>query len=318
MTSSDAIVTADGVDVFVRVRGEGPPLLLVNGLGGTVEMLEPLQDRLAEVARTIAIELPGAGRSPTPLRPLSIPGLAAVVAALLDELGHAEVDAFGFSLGGVVTQQLAHDEPGRIRRLALAATACGWGSVPGTFDALALISMPLRYHSRALYDHTAGLLGHADRALLERLPALREARLRHPPPLLGYAYQLTAGALWSSLPWLASVRVPTLVLNGEEDRLVQPANGVQLARLLPRSRLHLLRGEGHLFACDPESAALRLLVDFFSSPTLGGSTAWTSGRRVRDDSVVEAAFAASGGAQPHRALSDAYRRLVSRRTDWAA
>jgi hypothetical protein len=100
------------------------------------------------------------------------------------------------------------------------------------------------------------------------------------------------------------------VLTGDGDRLIQPANGLQLARLLPESRLHVLAGEGHLYVCDPESRALPLLADFFSSRTLGRCRAWTSGTVVTDDETVEAAFDASGGAQPHRALSDAFRRYV--------
>jgi poly(3-hydroxyoctanoate) depolymerase len=305
------MLSAEGVELFVRERGKGRPLLLINGLGGTAEMLEALEERLSQTAHTIAVELPGGGHSPTPRRPLSIAGLARVIAALLDGLGHEQVDVLGFSLGGTVAQQLAHDAPARVRRLALAATACGWGSVPGSFEALTLISMPLRFHSRTLYEGTARLLGPADRELMRRLPGLAEARLRHPPSLLGYAYQLAAGALWSSLPWLESVTVPTLVLNGERDTLVQPANGVQLARLLPECRLHVLPGEGHLFVCDPESRALPLLADFFSSRTLARSHAWTSGTAVDDDVTVETAFEAAGGAQPHRALSDAFRRFVA-------
>ena len=296
--------------MFVRQRGEGRPLLLINGLGASVEMLVTLEEQLSAVAHTIAVELPGAGRSPTPRRPLSIASMAKLLAELLDELGHEQADVLGFSLGGIVAQQLSHDAPERVRRLALASTACGWGSLPGTAESLALISMPIRYHSRSLYERTTPLASPADRELLLREPALAEARLRYPPSLLGYTYQLTAGAFWSSLSWLSSVRVPTLVLTGDGDRLVQPANGIQLARLLPESRLHVLPGEGHLYLCDPASPALPLLVDFFSSRTLTRCDAWTSGTVVTDDETVDAAFEASGGAQPHRALSDAYRRYV--------
>ena len=238
--------------------------------------------------------------------------MAKVLTNLLDDLGHEQADVLGFSLGGIVAQQLAHDAPDRVRRLALASTACGWGSLPGTTEALALISMPIRYHSRSLYERTTPLASPADRDLLQRVPGLAEARLRHPPSLLGYTYQLTAGAFWSSLPWLSSVRAPTLVLTGDGDRLIQPANGLQLACLLPESRLHVLTGEGHLYVCDPESRALMLLADFFSSRTLTRCGAWTSGTVVDDDETVEAAFEASGGAQPQRALSDAFRRYVRR------
>ena len=180
------------------------------------------------------------------------------------------------------------------------------------------MAMPVRFHSRTLYERTAALFGPADRDLMLRLPALAEARLAHPPPLLGYAYQLTAGALWSSLTWLSSVHAPTLVLSGEEDRLVPAANAIQLARLLPQSRLHVIPGEGHLFVCDPKSGSLPLLADFFSSPTLARSQAWKTGTEVSDDETVEAAFRTAGGAQPHRALSDAYRRFVQRLSTSAA
>jgi pimeloyl-ACP methyl ester carboxylesterase len=306
------MVSADGIEFFVRERGRGHPTVIINGLGGLAEMLGPIETLLSTRARTIAVELPGGGRSPTPRRPLSISALAKVTNVLLDELGLGRVDLLGFSLGGIVAQQLAHEAPARVRRLALAGSACGWGSVPGSAEALALMAMPFRFHSRTLYERTATLLGPADQALMLRLPNLKEARLQHPPPLLGYAYQLTAGAFWSSLPWLSSVDVPTLVLAGDEDRLVPAANAVQLARLLPESRLHVIPGEGHLFVCDPESRSLPLLEDFFTSGTLARSHAWQSGTEVSDDETVEAALAAAGGAQPHRALSDAYRRYVQR------
>jgi pimeloyl-ACP methyl ester carboxylesterase len=299
-----------GLDVFVREQGDGPPILLLNGLGAGAEAWAWLEERLAERARTIAIELPGAGRSATPPLPLPISTLARVAATALERLDCPQADVIGFSLGGIVAQQLARDEPARVRRLVLAATACGWGSIPGSLAALTLISLPWRLHSAALYRQTQALMGSADRDLLRRRPELSEARLRQPPPILGYTYQLAAGASWSSLAWLHEVRAPTLVLSGGRDELVPPANGVQLARLLPQSRLHVLPDEGHLFMWDPETAAVPLIADFLGSAEPTASAAWADGVAVDDDASVEAAFAAADGAQPHRALSMAFRRLV--------
>jgi poly(3-hydroxyoctanoate) depolymerase len=302
-----------GLDLFLRERGEGRPVLLINGLGGNVEMWGAAEDRLSGIAHTIALDLPGCGRSPALRGPVTIARLAKVVSDALDELGHEQVDVLGFSLGGLIAQQLAHDDSARVRRLALVATACGWGSMPGSTEALALISMPLRYHSQVLYDQTKWLLSPADRELVDRVDALTAARLRHPPSLVGYAAQLWAGALWSSLRWLSTIDVPTLVLHGDGDRLVPAANAVQLARLLPESRLHIVPGEGHLLVFDPESATLPLLEDFLRSATLVHCAAWQSGTAVDDDATVDAAFAGADGAQPYRALSWAYRRLVGLR-----
>jgi len=305
------MVSVRGLRLFVREQGEGPPLLLINGLGSNADMWGAVEERLGATGRTIVYDMPGSGRSPTPPLPLAISALARVAGALLDELGHERADVLGFSLGGLVAQQLAHDEPHRIRRLALAATACGWGSMPPTAEALALLSMPVRYHSRSLYWQTNRLLSPSDRDLLRRLPTLTASRLRYPPPLVGYTYQITAGAMWTSLPWLASVRVPTLVLSGDADAVVPVANGIQLARLLPQSRLNVVPDGGHLFVFDPNGPAIGLLEDFFSSPRLSDSRAWSQGTRVERDDAVEAAFAASSGAFPHRLLSEAYRRYVA-------
>ena len=307
-------VAAGGLELYVRERGEGQPVLLLNGIGGNADMWGTLEDRLAGVGRTIVFDAPGAGRSQTPRWPLRISGYAKITAALLDELGYDRVDVLGFSFGGLVAQELARQRSDRVRRLALVSTACGWGSKPGTLAALALISMPFRYHSRVVYERTNHLLSPADHALVQRLPHLADARLSHPPPLLGYGYQLGAGMIWTSLPWLHTVHAPTLVLAGALDHLVPPANGVQLARLLPRARLQVLAEEGHLFVLDPESRSQGLLEEFLGADTPEAARAWATGRAVDDDETVEAAFAASTGcAQPHGVLSDAYRRSVQAR-----
>jgi pimeloyl-ACP methyl ester carboxylesterase len=314
----ETILSTGGHEVFVRERGDGHALLLINGLGGNVDMWGAAEERLSTVARTIAFDLPGTGRSSTARRPMSIAALAKLAAGVLDELGHERVDVLGFSLGGLIAQELAHEAPARIRRLALVATGCGWGSMPGSAETVALLSIPVRYHSRALYEHTKFLLSPADRELIDRLPWISDARLRHPPSLFGYTAHLWAGALWSSLTWLPTVRVPTLVIHGDGDQIVPPANSVQLARLLPKSRLHVLPREGHLLVLDPDGGTLPLLQDFFASSTLGGCRAWSTGSVVEDDETVERAFEASVGAQPYRALSDAYRRFVRSRHEDAA
>jgi poly(3-hydroxyoctanoate) depolymerase len=306
----ESLVWARGVEVFVRERGDGRPLLMINGLGGNVEMWTATEKRLARVSRTITFDAPGTGRSPRQFGPVTISSLADLATHLLDELGYERVDVLGFSLGGLVAQQLARRAPERVGRMVLAATACGWGSMPGTLEALSVMAMPLRYYSRLLYRQTSSLLSPADAALLRREPSLVEARLGHPPEVASYLAYMWAAALWSSLAWLPSVHVPTLVLQGEGDELVPPANALQLARHLPESRVHILEGDGHLFVYDPDSAALPLLDDFFSAPTLEDSVAWTSGGIVDDDTKVEAAFAVSIGATPHRELSALYRRFV--------
>jgi pimeloyl-ACP methyl ester carboxylesterase len=269
---TETTVSARGLKLFVRRQGSGHPLLMINGIGANTEMWGPAEDILGRRSRTIAFDCPGTGRSQTPLLPLPMPELARVVVAALDELGHERVDVMGFSFGGALAQQLAHDAPERVRRLALVSTGCGWGSELGPPSAIAAMSSPLRYYSRSWYELTNRLLGEPESEDVDAA-----ARLAHPPTALGYTYQLWALASWSSLPWLRHVETPTLVVAGARDRLVPPGNAVQLAGLLQRSRLHLLPDAAHLLLFYRDGAAARLLADFFSSRSLEGSTAWTTG-----------------------------------------
>ena len=127
----EATISAHGLKLFVREQGEGYPLVLINGIGANSEMWGSAERILAASSRTIVFDSPGTGRSETPLLPRSIPALARIIGALLDELGHERVDLLGFSFGGAVAQQLAKDAPDRIRRLALVSTFCGWGATAG-------------------------------------------------------------------------------------------------------------------------------------------------------------------------------------------
>jgi poly(3-hydroxyoctanoate) depolymerase len=308
----ESIVSVRGVDLFVREQGEGRPLLLINGLGGNVDMWGVAEDRLGSVARTIAFDAPGTGRSPMPVWPQSVPAMAKLAAHLLDELGYEEVDVAGFSLGGVVAQELARAYPTRVRRIALISTAVGWGSMPGTRAALTLAAMPQRYYSSELYEQTKAFLSPVDLEVVERVVTLRDARFRHPPSIVGHLWQLWACSMWSSLPWLHDVVAPTLVVHGLEDDLVPAANAVQLARLLPNSRLQIIPDGGHLVIYDPCGAAVTMLETFFGASRLTDSRAWSTGVEIDDDATVEAAFAAPVGNATLAAMSGAYRRYVQR------
>lgn len=256
----------------MREQGEGHPLLLINGIGANTEMWGPAEEIFSRGSRTIAFDCPGTGRSQTSLLPLPMPKLGRVVVAALDELGHEQVDVLGFSFGGALAQQLAHDAPERVRRLALVSTGCGWGSTLGALSAVAAVSSPLRYYSRRWYHFTNRLLGEPDGDA-----AGTTGRFSDPPTPLGYTHQLWALASWSRRPWLHRVETPTLVVSGGRDRLVPPRNAVQLAQLLQMGRLQLLPAAGHLLMFYRGGAAPRLLADFFSSPSLEDSTAWTTG-----------------------------------------
>jgi poly(3-hydroxyalkanoate) depolymerase len=258
-------VTVDGVRMRVRIEGRGSPLLLVMGLGGNVEMWRPLLDAM-DGRQTIAFDAPGTGESDLPRRPLRMTDLATVVGTLLDQLGHHRVDVLGVSFGGALAQQLAIQDPQRVRRLVLAATTFGLGSIPGNPLTMAILLTPLRYYSKRYLELVAPYLygRGADDGQLVHQQAV--ARLHRPPSLAGYYLQMAAIAGWTSLPYLRRIGQPTLVMGGSDDRIVPLVNARILNRLIPDSRLHVVDGGGHLFLLDRARESAAAITGFLGQP----------------------------------------------------
>jgi pimeloyl-ACP methyl ester carboxylesterase len=236
-------------------------------------MWAPLERSLDDV-RLISFDAPGTGRSSTPLLPLGFAALADVVEELLDRLGYGRVDVLGYSFGGLVAQHLARQAAARVRRLILAATAPGWGGVPGSPWTLAQMATPLRYYFRPYYDSViGGLMGGRARWDREFVRRQGEIRRHHPPGVLGYWYQLLA-LLGSpgTLGWLGELTQDTLVLAGDDDPVMPLVNSLMIARGIPSARLLVAAGEGHLLLMDDSSVALPAIRAFVGGAE--GEDAW--------------------------------------------
>jgi poly(3-hydroxyoctanoate) depolymerase len=299
-----------GLRVAVDVRGSGPPVLLINGLGGTLGLWEALQNDLTGF-EVISFDAPGVGQTATPRRIYSMADLARFVVTLLDQLGYDAVDVVGYSFGGALAQQIARDSPERIRRMALVATTCGWGGVPGNLTSSLVALMPFRLWSQRLYGFTIPCLTGGQNVEADLLRAYAIERLRKPPSIPGYCQQLVAGWTWSSLPWLSRVKHPVLVVAGGNDQLLPVGNSQILAALLPNSRLLVQEGVGHYLLLDPNSGAGAAVADFLSAGDPTASTAWRRGRAVARDEVSRGLRVQdrwSPVAMPHMA----WRRLATR------
>ena len=297
-----------GLRVHVREVGTGAPLLLINGLGTHSAMWEPVEGAFGGL-RLIEFDAPGTGRSRGTSTVVTIPALAWLATRVLDEVGVEHADVLGYSMGGVVAQALAVYAPERVRRLVLVSTTPGLGGVPGRLPAMLNVATPLRYYSATYYDRTiGGMVG--GRARTDREWVARHGRLRrrHPPSLWGYLGQLASLGAWTNLPLLHRIGQPTLVVTGDDDPLVPPANSALLARWVPHSRLVVLPGEGHLLLMDEDSAALAPIRGFLTAETPEASPAWRESGPVDDADVAAAIVAAGRSYQPWGAVSAAWRR----------
>jgi pimeloyl-ACP methyl ester carboxylesterase len=139
-TGGDERAKANGIEVGYRVFGEGPPLILLHGAYGSVEMFGPNIELLAEHHQVIGVDLQSHGRSPASDRPMRYETMADDVAALIDHLGLEQAAIMGFSLGGAVGLRTAIQHPGVVDRLVLVSTVYkrqGWyPEMIATLDAM--------------------------------------------------------------------------------------------------------------------------------------------------------------------------------------
>jgi poly(3-hydroxyalkanoate) depolymerase len=242
------ILTIGGRTIRVAVR-EGapqwPPLLLCNGIGASLELLQPFVDALNPRRGVIRFDMPGIGGSPAPAVPYHLATLPSLLAGLLDQLGHEQADVLGISWGGGLAQQFALSRRDRVRRLVLVATGTGALMVPGSPRVLLRMLSPRRHRDPGYAARIAGeLYGGSAR----EDPALARELLHATTrlgPARGYYYQLISGIGWTSLPWLPKLRPPTLILAGDDDPIIPLVNARIMHGLIRRSRLHIYHG-GHL------------------------------------------------------------------------
>jgi poly(3-hydroxyoctanoate) depolymerase len=259
----------DGVTLNVDVRpGDGPPLVLCNGIGANLELLAPLVDGFdAEPGRrvpTIRFDIPGTGGSPTTWLPRRMPALARLVADLVTELGHDEVDVLGISWGGALAQEFAYRNPELCRRVVLCATSMGMVMVPARPTVLLRLASPARYFGPSRMRRVGGHLyggGFGDDPAI----AARFAKATRAPSPVGYYWQILAGAGWTSAHYLPRLRQPVLLIAGDDDPIIPLVNARLMARLLRDGTVHIVRGGGHLALLTHQPEVLPLIHQFLTT-----------------------------------------------------
>ena len=225
--------------------GSGRPLVLCNGIGASLDLLQPFVDALDPAIPVVRFDVPGVGGSALPRLPYTFASLAALLGRLLDELGIGEADVLGISWGGGLAQQFAFQNPRRCRRLVLVSTSTGWTMIPAHPRVLSKMITPQRYRDP---EHAVAIAASVYGGRMRDEPALARTLLSGRSPFAsrrGYALQLAAGLGWTSLPFLPLIRQPALVLVGDDDPLIPTANARIMARLLAHAQLHVYP-DGHL------------------------------------------------------------------------
>jgi 3-oxoadipate enol-lactonase len=243
-------VPVAGSELHVERRGDGEPLLLIQGLGGNSgQWGEPFLAELVRDFELIIYDHRGVGRSGPLSGDLTIAGLATDAVALLDALAIERAHVFGFSMGGMVAQELALSDGDRVTTLTLAGSSCGGtqsrptsSEVVQTLTA-AVLSGDRERVLRTGYELVVSTAFAADAANYAAFAAVARD---HPATIQVLMDQQAAIVSHDAYGRLRGLRAPTLVIHGSEDQMLACVNGELLASLIPGARFELLDGVGHL------------------------------------------------------------------------
>jgi pimeloyl-ACP methyl ester carboxylesterase len=265
-------VHANGIELYFEAHGKGEPLVLIAGIGYDGWYWQRMLPGLSNHFQVITFDNRGIGKSDKPTGPYSAQLLANDCIGLLDALNIRQAHVFGHSMGGFIAQAMALDHPERIHKLILAATNFGGPNhIPVSEQVLAILSDvsgdPMERFRRGLQVSVAP-------GFAERHPEVIEAwiayRLANPLDPLANQAQMGVGlglypeeaCFEKKLP---AMKLPTLILFGEQDRIVPTANAELLARQIPNSRVQFLPNAGHHFPLEVPEVAVAAVVDFLKS-----------------------------------------------------
>jgi pimeloyl-ACP methyl ester carboxylesterase len=272
------ISNLNGIDLYWEMQGNGPRLVVLNGLSGTIERTRAFTDRLATRFEILMLDPRGLGLTEIPPGPYSMADYAADVAALADHVGWSRFGVFSISFGGMIALELAVTNPERVERLALLSTSSGgaggasyplhelppvttpegWAAIRPLIDTREVVDpgvqvpVPSRrpMHRRAI---------RSIRAMWRRFRP-RPVPVPDPEAARGLREQLEARRLhdvWDRLPLITC---PTFVGSGRFDAIAPLVNAENMVTRIPNAELHVYEG-GHLFFMQ-DDAALAEILDF--------------------------------------------------------
>jgi pimeloyl-ACP methyl ester carboxylesterase len=236
--------SVNGLQLYYETHGTGRPLVLLHGGLMTIDLnFGPLLEPLAASRQVIAVELQGHGHTADTGRPMTIKALADDVVALLDQLGFAEADLFGFSLGGLVAYAVALGAPNRVGKLIVASVDArrppGRESVPLNDD-----RMPTPADFQAMRD--AYMAVAPDPAHFDEFAAKTSAMVHEFP---GWTNELR------------SLQAPTLLIFGDRDFSPLP-DVMETLELMPNAQLAVLPGTTHVGVTQRPGQVLAVITPF--------------------------------------------------------
>jgi pimeloyl-ACP methyl ester carboxylesterase len=235
---------------------------MIMGLSFTHEMWFRILPALSSSFRTIFFDNRGMGRSSTPRGPYRISQMAHDAAAVMDAAGVPSAHVIGASMGGMIAQELALRYPHRVLSLLLGCTSYSGLFARWPERRYRPKNISMRKSSRAEREAAFIPLLYSDTTPRERIEEDLEVRSTCGWTYHGFLSQFAGILMWNSYRRLPRIAAPTLVVHGDQDRLIPAANGRVVARRIPGAKFNVVPNAGHVLTTDQPDACVGLMMDF--------------------------------------------------------
>jgi 3-oxoadipate enol-lactonase len=263
------------INIYYEIHGEGEPLVLIYGYAGHSGLWFRQIPVLSKKYQVIAFDNRGIGRSDKPDIPYTMAMMAGDTSGLLDAIGIDAAHIFGISMGGMIAQHFALNYPRRVISLMLGCTYCGGvHSVPIKPEALSALADfgRLKKSPEEFVRRLVPFL--LSRECIERNPDIVEKmiakQLEYPILLHGLVRQAEAIMGHDTYELLPSIKLPTLVITGDNDGLIPFENSRILASRIPRSESAIVNGAGHLFFIENAQESNKVVLSFLEQHKQSG------------------------------------------------
>jgi len=256
------------INIYYEIHGKGEPLVLIYGYAGHSGLWFRQMPVLSKEYRVIAFDNRGVGRSHGPDLPYSVAMMAGDISGLLDAVGIDAAHIFGVSMGGMIAQHFALNHPQRAMSLILGCTTCGGvHSVQPRPESLAALVDFERFKKMSREEVVRQAIPFCySQKFIEENPDVIEERvskqLEYPTSAHGAIRQAEAVTGHDTYELLPRIKLPTLVIAGDNDRLIPVENSRILASRIPEAELVILKGPGHEFFIEDADETNRIVLGF--------------------------------------------------------
>jgi proline-specific peptidase len=273
-------VKVNDIQMYYEVKGEGFPLVMIQGLGGSLEGWNPhLVEGLSKHFKLVLFDNRGAGRTDLSKREYTMRLFADDTAGLMDVLGISKAHILGMSMGGMIAQELAINYPQKVSKLILCSTsskpsyskegsrvleAMSQSSIEELTKLILSFPFTLDYPQDLLKQNPVVAFGQTSEFVKENPDLVRlllQQGTKHPTSQEGFRHQYDAVLRFSTQARLQQIKVPTLVLQGKKDRLVPPENSSILAKAIPNAKLVYLENSAHVLL-EEMKEMLKVITEF--------------------------------------------------------